>query len=302
MTVGMPPRADAQPADLLSREIARVTAGAAVIPTAQREGFTVRVGRARVAVADGRLMLALYELQAAWEMQDAFAFARESGITSAAAFEAHWKALGPPRGAPPDGRARPLLVEGLAQSSEGKASATYHASLPYAQDAGLEAGLYYLGESQAFHRFAAFARSLPIEAGPAPPLRSIAAELTALEADVLDAYDKAQGDARTPFIGISVTLKLARTLEEQQRRPGALLQYLLARYRFGLTRTPDASADALRERLASADTFARDVDHSLAWFFIELARASAASPAPPGPRAAAAILDDVLPAYRAAIR
>ena len=35
---------------------------------------------------------------------------------------------------------------------------TYQASRPYAEDAGTEAGLYYLGESQAVMNYAAFVR------------------------------------------------------------------------------------------------------------------------------------------------
>jgi hypothetical protein len=296
--------AHAQPADVVAREIARVRAGAAAVPSAQREGFDARLARADQAAGAGRLLLSLFELQGVWEMQHAYAFAAGAGVTSAAEFEKRWTEIGPPAPRPAANAAdRALFLEALAQSSEGKALATYNASLPYSQDAGLDAGLYYLGESQAFTRFAAMTRNLEIAPpGPPPALRSLAPELDALETEVLNAYDTAEGDARTPFIGISVTLKLARQLDVQQRLPGALLQYLLARYRFALARTPGDPGDDVPARLTSADTFDRAIDHSIAWFFLELARTHASSRAGAGLRNAAAILDDVLPAYRAAIR
>lgn len=276
----------------IGREIARVRADAAsTVPAEQLPGIMAHLARAQPAADAGRTWLALYELQPAYEMQAAFAFAAASGVDTQEQFEVKWKAVGGPMPSRPGGRRRALFTEALAQSAESKAAATYHASLPYAQDSGLFGGLYYLGESQAFGKFAAFCRSLDIPpAGPAPMLRSLAPDLDALEAEILDAYGAARGTARQPFIHLSVTLKLARSLDQQGRRPGALLQYLLTRYRFALVRT-SASAARVAQRQA-APAFAKDADHSIADFFLELAGDA------PG---AAHIVDDVLPAYRAAI-
>ncbi len=283
-------------ADAIRREIGRVRADAqSTVPAAQMAGVTASLGRAEAAADAGRVLQALYELQPAWESQAAFAFSAASGVTTEEQFEAKWKAIGEPRAVPPDSRRRALFVEALAQGAEGKASATYRASLPYAQDAGLMGGLYYLGESQAFGKFAAFCRSLEMApAGPAPRFRSLDAELTTLERDILTAYASAEGSARPPFITISVTLKLARHLNEEGHRPGALLQYLLTRYRFALARSAAESPADLPQRLAAARNFAPDADHSIAQFFLQLADTR--------PQAAIAIVDDVLPAYHAVIK
>jgi hypothetical protein len=285
----------------LSREISRVrTEAQTTVPAEELAGVVVRLDRAAAAVDAGRLLVGLYELQPAFETQAAFAFAAASGVKTQEQFADKWKAVGEPRRAPADSRRRALFTEALAQSAEGKAPATYHASLPYAADSGLFGGLFYLGESQAFGRFAAFCRAVDLPpAGPAPVLRSLAPELSALEAQILDAYDKAEGTARQPFITISVTMKLAKSLDQEGRRPGALLQYLLTRYRFAATRHKPAAGD-IGARIAAARAFAGDTDHSIAEFFLQLAETNAA--VTDGAARAAAILDDVLPAYREVIK
>jgi hypothetical protein len=289
----------------IASEIARIRAEApSTVPADSKEAVDFRLRRAANAAGAGRAFLALYELQPAWETQSAWAFASASAsaVKTEAQFADKWKAIGEPKIVPAPGT-RPLFVEALAQSSEGKAVATYRASLPYSQDVGITAGLYYLGESQAFGKFAAFCRSMPMETPVRQPaLRSLDAELTTLEADVLKAYETAQGDARQPFIAISVTLKLARQLDQQGRRPGALLQYLLARYRFALTH-PAKDPAQLPARLAAARTFnGREADHSIAFFLLQVAEANMDTGADPGPRVSSAVIDDVLPAYWAVIK
>jgi hypothetical protein len=290
-------------ADKIAHEIARVRTDAqTAVPEPQRAGVAASLARAAAAADAGRSLQALFELQPAWEMQAAFAFSAGTGVTTQEQFERKWKAVGEPRAAAHDNRRRALFVEALAQSAEGKAPATYRASLPYAQDAGPMGGLYYLGESQAFGRFAAFCRSLDVPpAGLAPPLSPLDAQLKTIEDDILKAYDRAQGAGRPPFININVTLKLAKHLNEKGRRPGALLQYLLTRYRFALTRaSTESSADVL-QRLAEARTLEAGADHSIAQFFLQLAESHASGDGA-RPAAVAAILDDVLPAYWAVIK
>lgn len=286
----------------ISREIARVRGEAqATVPAEQLSGVLARLDRALPAADAGHAFLALYHLQPAYEVQAAFAFSAASGVTTREQFVEAWQAAGEPRVAPRDRRSRALFVEALAESAEVKAAATYRASLPYAEDDGVSGGLFYLGESHAVVKFAAFCRSLDLPAAGPSPLRrpSLAPELDALEAEILDAYGKAEGTARQPFITISVTLKLARTLDQEGRRPGALLQYLLARLRFAQTRTPAPAGD-IRARIAAARTFTPDRDHSIAEFFLQLAEANAgASDTAP---LAVAVVADVLPAYRKAVK
>lgn len=48
--------------------------------------------------------------------------------------------------------------------------------------------------------------------GIVPVAGALEPDLRALEIQILDAYDKAEGTARQPFITVSVTMKLARSL------------------------------------------------------------------------------------------
>ena len=301
--VALGPQAVAQSSDAVLAAFGRIRKDAmTTMAPEQREVLESRSARGVAAVQANRPWLALYDLQAVWEMEGAWAFVKHGGVSTAAEFEAKWKAVGEPAVVGIDTRPRPVFVEALAQSAEGKAPATYRASLPYAEDAGLQGGLYYLGESRAFVAFAAFCRGLQVEpAGARPPLRSIDAELSRLEAAVLDAYEKAPNAERQPFIVISVTLKQARYLENQQRFAGAWLQYLLALLRFAQTRAAGSSAD-LPARLAAARVTAPGVDHSIADFFVQFAEHQIAAGGDAAERTAAAIIEDVLPAYRALVK
>jgi hypothetical protein len=276
----------------------------AVLPEQSRAGVVSRLERSRAALAAGRVYLALYDLQPGYEAVAGYRLAAtEQQVADHAGFTRRWNELGPPP-APPAGKADVMFVEALAQSAEGRAPATYRASLPYAQDAGLQAGLYYLGESHAMVDFAALCRSLALPAaGRRPAIGPIEPALAAYEAEVVQAYDAATAAQRPQYAGVNVAIKLARTLNEQGRHEGALLQYLTSRYRYRLITAAEGAsrpAGELATRIRSVPVRA-GVDHSIARFFLELAAATADGPAP-GPQAAAAILDDILPAYSAVVK
>jgi hypothetical protein len=293
-----------QAGDRISAEITRVAAAAAeVLPENSRGAITSRLERGRRAAAAGNVYLALYDLQVGFEAEGGYRVAAaRTEITDCPAFTRKWTKTGPPAD-PPSTKAGVLFLEALAQSAEGRAPATYKASLPYAQDAGIEAGLYYLGESHAMVRFASFCRSLPLPAtAPRPALRSIEPELSAYERTVVAAYDRAPAGQRPQYAGVNVAIKIARTLDEQKRYEGALLQYLVSRHRFAvlsLAASNWPSLDDLRARVASTK-LPGDADHSIAEFFLQLAAATL-DPANPAPASAAAVLDDIIPAYLAVV-
>jgi hypothetical protein len=163
----------------------------------------------------------------------------------------------------------------------------------------MAAGLYYLGESHAMVRFAALCRSVDAKpAGAAASLKPIGPALRAYEATVVRAYDQAPQTLRPRFAQVHVAIKLAHTLDESGRQEGALLQYLISRYRYALVQregTPPPDVTALRARLDST-TLPKGVDHSTAEFFLQLAHATLTAK-DPQPQGAAAILEDILPAY-----
>ena len=269
------------------------------IPEADRAGIAGRLERGRAALADGKLYLALYDLQPAYESEAGYKLAGEAAtVPDHDAFRARWTAMGaPPAAGSP--KAAVHFLEALAQSSEGRAPATYRASLPYAQDAGMAAGLYYLGESHAMMRFAALCRSVEAKpTGPAPSLKPVGPALRAYEAEVVKAYDQAPQAQRPRFAQVHVAIKLAGTLDESGRAEGALLQYLVSRFRYAQLQhegKPVPSVEDLSARL-KATRLPAGADHSTAEFFLQLAGAllTGATPAPAG---AAAILDDIIPAY-----
>ena len=299
----------AAPADVapkLKAEIARVKeASAKTVPSDQRGGLDARLKRAEDAIAAGRIYLALLELQPAWEMEFGFAFAGASGIKTNDEFLRKWKEIGPPAlPSEPVNPARPLIAEAFADSSQARGPALYRASLPYSEDAGLPAGLYYLGESQAGTQFATWLRALGWESsGKRPPMKSIEPELSAFERDVVQKYERAEAAQRPTYIGVNVALKLARELNTQGRYSAALLEYLRARTRFAapVAEAPKDAA-AMKTRIAAAQQELRDGDHTIALVFLELAAASAENQDPAVSRSATAILDDVIPAYLAMVK
>ena len=190
-----------------------------------------------------------------------------------------------------------MTAAAICTSSEAAAPATYRASLPYAEDAGIGSGVYYLGDADAAVRFGAFCRSLTYAArGPRPPLRSIAREIDRFETDVLKHYNKADGQARRPFIQISVGLKMARERDASGDYAAALLQYLLVRYQYAVLLTNSPAVD-VAARIRASQAGMRDADHSIAELFLQMAAARLESADPPGPLAATAIMDVVIPEY-----
>jgi hypothetical protein len=291
----------AQADERIASEMKRLeSAIAEVVPADSRGAIVSRLERGRTANAAGRTYLALYDLQVAFEAEGGYRLAAgRKEIPDFETFKRKWTQLGAPAD-PPSTKAEIAFIEALAQSAEGRAPATYKASLPYAQDAGIEAGLYYLGESQAMVRFAALCRSLERRrSGASPLLRSIEPELAAYEQQVVKAYDAAGAQQRPQFAAVNVTIKIARTLDQQQRYEGALLQYLVSRYRFALltggAAGPAPAAADLQKRIDGIE-LTPATDHSIAQFFLQLASATLSGPEPMT-ASAVAVLDDVLPAY-----
>ena len=289
----------------LAVEMDRIRAEASgATPDDQKAAPAARLERAKAALDAGRALLALYLFEMPWESAKAWTFVKaSSAVATPEAFANTWTAAGEPRPVPaPRGGRRPVLVDAIASAAEARGATTYHASRPYGEDSGLAGGLYYLGESHAVMRFAAMARSLEWPAaGPAPPLRSLAPELSALDTEMTTAYETMEPANHPTYIVASAALKQARTLNDHGHYAAALLQYLLSRYIFAPLRGP-AAREATAARIADARTsLPAGVDQSIAELFLQLADEGVSGSVPAQRRSAAAVLEDVLPAYRAAI-
>jgi hypothetical protein len=293
----------ASPGASIQNELVRVRAQInASVPEDQRAPLLQRLDRADAALKAQRTYQALYLLESAHEGAAAFAFAASTGVQSASDFIKKWSELGVPK--PHSGRPGrvPALVDALAEAAEDRGPATYQASRPYAEDAGTQAGLYYLGESRAVMNYAAFVRSGPWpDAGRRPAFRSIASELAAFDREMTTKYESIERANHPTYIRASAALKQAQSLNDHGAVEGALFQYLLSQYLFAPLRGP-AGADPTRVRLDAARArLSAGEDHSIAELFLEFGGEGLSSDNADLHRGAAAVIDDVIPAYLAAI-
>lgn len=298
-----PAAAPPDPGASIARELARVRSQIrASVPDDERGALLQRVERADAAQKAHRAYQAAYFMESAYEGASAFAFSAAAGVQSSNDFVRKWTALGAPKphsGGP--GRV-PAVVDALAEAAEDRGPATYQASRPYAEDAGTSAGLYYLGESRAVMDYAAFLRAGRwSNAGRRPAFRSIASELSAFDREMTTKYETMEPASHPAYIRASAALKQARSLDDRGAREGALFQYLLSRYLFAPLRGSAAVA-ATPERLdAARATLPAGDDHSIADLFVQFAQEGLASDSVDLRRGASAVIDDIIPAYAAAL-
>jgi len=275
--------------------------------------------RTEEALRDGRRLLALQRLAATREHLSAWEYLRTRPPAlraDPAAFEAEWARIGQVlrddlRGPAPKAfeGVKPAIVRALGEAVLYQVRVYYDASLDYGRSTTPDSGLFYLGAAQAQREFAAFCRQIAAPVSrKAPPVRGLSSDIASLQRELLSVYKPPVSiDWHSEFIVASGVLKEARELDAAGLRYGALLRYLEAARRFAPLRpasTPPADAAALDKRLEglAARLDAGGVDHSLGRLFLEAARADLAHPAAgAGPAVAAAIADDVLPRYFAAL-
>jgi len=233
-----------------------------------------------------------------------------------AAFEAEWKRMGTvlrdvvsPGGRVPQSleTVRPAIVRALAELSISQARESYAASLAYGRNTEPQYGLYYLGAAQAQRAFLDIARDVAEpSAVRVPQLRTLRSEIDALQAVLLAAYrPPASIERHSEFIVASSALKEAREQDAAGHRYAALLRYLQSAQRVTMLRQPASTdTDAVRRRLEelSVRLDGGGTDHSVGKFFVERARSALAStPGATGEATAAAVANEVLPRYFAAL-
>jgi hypothetical protein len=274
--------------------------------------------KTEAAMRDGRRLLALQRLAAARGYLAAWSYLSERSpetLKDQTALEAEWARLGKTlrdtRQAPSvlDG-VRPAALRAMGETAIPQTRAYYDASLEYGRNTMPFFGFYYLAEAQAQKDFVDLCRSLSV-ATPLrpPPLRSLHAEIEALEGEFLAVYRPPVSiDRHGEFIAAHSALKEARELDDAGLRYGALLRYLEAARRFGPLRQPAPQAhdtQTLQKRLADFESrLGGDrLDHSIGRLFLEAAQADLSARAPDtGPVSAVAIATDVLPRYFAALK
>jgi hypothetical protein len=278
---------------------------------------------ARAAVDSGQMYLAIEKLgqaeellQAARRMDDK-AEVEKGGL---AAFQSQWnKASLQLTAFEKDAHAQswsgsPLAVRALAESAAGKAIPLLEGGMGFATATGPKDGLLYVGQAEGLADYAKFCASLKIaENGKPVQPRSLLPELQNLQAKTNAAFQPPQSiDLHSRFIALNGTLKLALELDASKFYAGALYAYLEATRHYGMLRMPPLDAaqqSALKQEIAakSNDLAASSNDESLPQLFLQRAESYTAHPNGSAPtadewRSARIILEQVLPAYYAALK
>ncbi|HEX3128109.1 MAG TPA: hypothetical protein VH394_12335 [Thermoanaerobaculia bacterium] len=263
------------------------------------------LARAEEDLHAGRRLLAVQRFAGIKENLAVAAYLGQHRAGQLSDFEAEWQRMGGVLQADlgkPSPQAfkdvEPAAVRALAEAALPQIRGYYEASLEYGRNTMPDQGLYYLAGAQAQRDLTAFYRKVSEPTSrQAPPVRSLHAELDALETDLLTAYrPPASIEKHGQFIGASSTLKEARELDAAGLQYGALLRYLQAARQLAAIRpAAPLGADALARRMKEIDArlSAGKVDHSLGRLFLESAQS--------GVEDAGAVVQDVLPRYFAAL-
>jgi hypothetical protein len=205
-------------------------------------------------------------------------------------------------------------IRAISEAAQGRAIPLLEGGRGFATATKPKDGLFYVGQAQGETAFAEFVSTLNIPRKAAPaPLRSLLPELEALQEKTNAAFQPPRSiDMHPRFIALNSTIKAARELDSSKAYAGALYQYLEAVRHFGMLdpAVPDAAKQAsLRTALAGElkKVSAAKRDDSILQIFLErgegwLNKPDNAAPSPDEWRATQVVLQQVVPAYYAALK
>jgi hypothetical protein len=314
-------QAPAPPGDPLSRAVTEAAAALAAETSTERlwtdakAGIETSVTDAQRALAAGRRWVALERLAQARQalLATRFALGHPAERADLAAFEREWTRLDATLGAAAPAPApldtiRPAALRAMAEAALPQVRINYDAGLEYGRNTQPEYGLYYVGVADAQQQFVALARRLTSStdsARTAPPLRSIAGEIAAVQHDLLSLYrPPASTERHSEFIVASAALKEARHYDASGLRYAALLRLLQATQRTAMLRLAgerDGAAIANQVKGLRARLEGGRVDHSIGLLMLERAETALDTSTAPGRQAAEAIVSDAMPRYFAAL-
>ena len=214
-----------------------------------------------------------------------------------------------------DWASTPLAIRALAESADTKAIPLLEGGLGFATANGPKDGLFYVGQAEGEADFTSFASSLKFEAARTPSfaLRSMLPELHALQVKTNAAFQPPKSiELHSRFIALNSTIKLAEELDAARFYVGALYVYLEATRHYGMLGQRPLDADE-KARLARQlpiewkKLASSEKDESIAQLFVERAEsytshADGSAPSEDEWRSAQIIVDQVLPAYEAALK
>lgn len=207
----------------------------------------------------------------------------------------------------------PAAVRALSESAQGRTIPLLEGSRGFATATKPQDGLAYIGEAKGEAAYATFLYGLTIARKGSPfPLRSVLPELEALQEKTNAAFQPPRSiDMHPRFINLNATLKFARELDSSRAYAGALYQYLEGVRHYGMldpTVPDEAKQSALRSQVADElkKASASKRDDSIGQIFLEKAngwlnKPEGAAPSSDEWRAVQVIVQQVLPAYYAAL-
>jgi len=270
----------------------------------------------------GRLYLGLLQLEGVaqtleggWAAEEKRAETAKSGLPG---FETEWKrvsldveALNQKAGGRNWAEA-PAALRALSETAQAKAVPLLESGRGFAIAQGPEEGLAYLGQAQGEAKFAEFCASLNLARKGTPnALRSMLPELENLQDKTNAAFQPPRSiELQSTFITLNSALKLGEELDAKRLYAGALFQYLMAVWQYGLLDavTPDpARQSELNRAIAQMQKQldASGYDDSIAQIVLERAEADVrhadgSAPSQDDWKSARVIVEQVLPAYFAA--
>lgn len=208
----------------------------------------------------------------------------------------------------------PLALQAISEAARGRAIPLLEGGQGFAAANGPKDGLFYVGQAGGEAAFSAFVYKLTLaHKAKRFPFRSFLPELEALQEKTNTAFQPPKSiDMHPRFIALNSTLKFARELDSTRSYPGALYQYLDAVRHYAMLDpvVPDAAKQAeLRSKLAEEirKTQASKRDDSILQILLErgegwLSKANGAATSDDEWRAVRAIVEQVTPAYYAALK
>ncbi len=245
---------------------------------------------------------------------------KEHVIESMPAFDAEWEKASRELAAlsgevkARDWSSAPAGLRALAETALGRSVPLLDGGRGFAFSTKPADGLFYVGQARGQGKFARFCGTLPMEnKKPGWSARSMLPDLLALQAKADAAFKPpASIDQHPRFIALNSTIKLARELDASKSYYGAFYQYLESVRHFAMLDPAPVDAAKQKELKSRIDAelaklAASGRDDSIPQILLERAAEQATHPDGSAPtadewRSAEAIVNNVLPAYAAAMK
>ena len=275
------------------------------------------------AIKVGRAYSALETLGRAFDLAGGMHIVQEKEATAGSslpAFESEWgkvnleltavdeKAKGR------DWSKAPAAIRALAEAAQGRTLTLMEGGRGFATATKPSDGLFYVGEARGEAEFSEVLYKLGISrTGAAVRLRSVLPEIEALQEKTNAAFQPPRSiDMHPRFIALNSTLKFARELDSARDYAGALYMYLEAVRHYGMLEATAAESEkqtklrgALTEELNKNSSSKND--DSILRIFLErvsgyLNKAEGEAPNADEWKATQVVLEQVIPAYHAALK